>query len=72
MARTTYVRGEKDIRKEEWIARDSKVARGETVRTARVGKTAVKKGARVLVWGCGMCNRAVSRDRSLEVSRDPI
>lgn len=43
MARTTCVRGERDIRKEECIARDSKVA--------RVGKTGVKKGARVLAWG---------------------
>lgn len=36
MARTTCVRGERDIRKEEWIARDSKVA--------RVGKTGKERG----------------------------
>lgn len=58
MARTTCVRGERDIRKEEWIARGSKVARGETVRAARVGKTGVKKGPGCWCGGCEMCNSA--------------
>lgn len=46
------------------IARDSKVARGEIVRTARVGRQGIKKGARMLVWGALKCVTVlVSRDQ---------
>lgn len=41
------------------IARDSKVARGEIVRTARVGKTEYKeRGQHASVEGFEMCNSA--------------